>query len=287
MIQDTGKDLVIDAEGLYARSYFAAVNGDLRYVDGGYFVAAFKQLFSAIRGEVGVPRRILFCFDGKSKTVKPRKPKPSGYHEGLAEFKTAIKSLFGAGSFAWHADHEADDLVATAVTRSSEQGISSVVMSGDKDLQQLKSDKIDIYCLNKKRLLTAREICERWTVHAPVEVAVALALIGDGIDGVDGVSKVGERWVQKTFDQIPSDLNLEEVVEAVKVRLNLEQQRQFMESLDLTFLYTDLDIDLVPVEFKPSTSPDLLSDRANDEYLSGLRSIDPELALSEVDSWDP
>lgn len=299
-MKHNGKDLIVDANGLFAKSFYAAQSSHLKHVNQGYLVTMFKSLFYAMRAEFGVPKRVLFCFDGKPKTKKPRKEKPQAYEDDLVDFARFVRDAFGDGAYAHHADYEADDLVATAVSRSAAQGISSIVISGDKDLQQLRSPLVEYYCLNRKHLLTEREICARWDVHRPIQVAIALAIIGDPGDGINGVNKCGPTAVKKIFDTIPRDANLEEVMDLVAQKLGStpqidkktgerlpSQQDQFFESLGFTLLNTDAEGTYEPVNFIPNPSPNLDDGPALEEYTKGVRMLDPDAVGKEVEEWNP
>lgn len=299
-MKHNGKDLVVDANGLFAKSFYAAEASHLKHVDRGYLVALFKSLFYAMRAEMGVPKRILFCFDGRPKTNKPRKPKPQRYEDDLVDFARFVRDAFGDNAYAHHEDYEADDLVATAVARSAARGVQSIVMSGDKDLQQLRTPDIEYYCLNRKHLLTEREICERWDVHKPIQVAVALAIIGDPGDGINGVNKCGPTAVKKIFDTIPRDSTLEQVMDLVAAKLGStpqfdkknnvtlpSQQDQFFDSLGFTLLNTEAVGTYEPTNFIPNPKPDLDEGPVLDEYVRGIRMLDPDAAGREIDGWEP
>jgi 5'-3' exonuclease len=299
-VRHNGKDLIVDANGLFAKSFYAAQASHLKYVDRGYLVAVFKSLFYAMRSEIGVPRRILFCFDGKPKTNKPRKPKPQEYERDLVDFARFVRDAFGDEAYAHHENYEADDLVATAVTQSTSQGIKSIVISGDKDLQQLRTSMVEYYCLNRKHLLTEKEICQRWDVHRPIQVAIALAIIGDPGDGINGVNKCGPSAVKKIFDGIPPDSSLEEVMDLVASKLGTvpqvdkktgerfpSQQAQFLESLNYTLLNTEAEGNYEATNFIPNPNPDLEEGPVLEEYQRGIRMLDPDASSREVEDWNP
>jgi 5'-3' exonuclease len=299
-VQHNGKDMVVDANGLFAKSFYAAQASHLKYIDRGYLIAMFKSLFYTMRSETGVPKRILFCFDGKPKTKKPRKPKPQEYEDNLVDFARFVRDAFGDLAYAHHGDYEADDLVATAVAQSAAQGIKSIVVSGDKDLQQLRTPLIEYYCLNRKHLLTEREICQRWDVHKPIQVAVALALIGDPGDGINGVNKCGPSAVKKIFDKIPPDSSLEEIMDLVANQLGSvpqidkksgekfpSQQDQFFESLGYTLLNTEAEGNYEPANFIPNPTPDIEEGPVLEEYTRGIRMLDPEASERDVAEWNP
>lgn len=281
-------DLIVDANGLFAKGYYAASapDSDLRHDEDGFLTASFKCFFSMLKLETGIPERILFSFDGKPKTVKPRPPKPADWHPKLDQFQEIIKEAFGAQAHVLHPDHESDDTVATVACRMADLGRRVIVVSGDKDLQQLRGANVDFFCLNRKRLMTEREICERWNVNQPIHVAVALAIIGDPKDGVNGVDKMGAKAVQKIFDRLPKDAPLEEVVEQVAKGMSEKQRAQFYESLDYTLLHLDVQTEAVPVPFLPASRLSL-DGRAGFEWERGVSSLDPEAALDAVDQWNP
>lgn len=271
-------------------SYYAAeVSPDLKYDKLGYAVAAFNCFFSALRTEVKVPERVIFCFDGKSKTKKPRPPKPADWYVKLADFQQIIQDAFGSDAYVLHPDHEADDTVATISFRSAQEGRDVVIMSGDKDLQQLMDRRISYYSFGKKRILTHSDVCDKWAIHHPTQVAVALAIIGDTADGINGVDKMGAGAVRKIFSSLPKTAPLEQVVSRVVSSMKTKEQvSQFYESLELTLLHLDVQTDSKPVPFNPVKRIDQLADtRAGDVWEKFIRDLDPDEVMSEIDDWNP
>ena len=188
---------VFDGPSLYARAWYAARNSeelsDLHSGDGG--ACAALKIVCSLLGRGGrlpwEPGRLLFCWDGeKRKTEKPREPKPTEYDEDQAYFRDLLDYLL-RGAAQVVAPAEADDAVATAAFREAREGRRVVVVSGDKDLHQLRRGLIHYYCLNRRDTLSSEIICDLWHVEHPTEVAVALAVIGDPSDGIHGVP----RWV--------------------------------------------------------------------------------------------
>lgn len=283
-------DLVVDTNGLYAMSYYAAeASTELKYDKLGYIIAAFNCFFAALRTETKIPERVIFCFDGKSKTKKPRPPKPADWYEKLTCFQQTIQDAFGSDAYVLHPDHEADDTVATIACRSAAEGRDVVIMSGDKDLQQLIDDRISYYSFGKKRMVSARDVCEKWAIHQPIQVAVALAIIGDKADGINGVDKMGPGAVQKIFATLPKDASLEHVISRVASSMkSAERMSQFYESLEYTLLHLDVETDAKPVPFKPVGVIENLADtRAGDVWERCVNGLDPERAIDRVDSWEP
>jgi DNA polymerase I len=277
-----GKTLVIDGTSLYAKCFYATLSSnELQRMTDGHLYAVWKSLFYAIKTEIGIPAKVLFCFDGKPKTNKPRPPKPKGYVEELARFRSEVlPQAFGDGCWALNADYEADDLVATVATALAAQHQRVVVMSGDKDLMQLRSSVVDYYCLNRKRLLTMDEICDKWGINHPNQVSIALALRGDAGDGISGVDRWGDSKIAKFFKTVPKLASLEEIVDLLMRELKPEQQAQFCESLDFTLLHDRVG-QYQPVDFKPN--PDCLIGEF--DIISGM--IDPDRGVRAVENWEP
>ncbi len=93
-------------------------------------------------------------------------------------------------------DVEADDVIATLADIASNQGIEVIVSSGDKDLSQLVNEHITIIdTMNGKRRDVAGVTAE---FGVPPSLMVDLqTLIGDTVDNVPGVEKVGPKTAAK------------------------------------------------------------------------------------------
>lgn len=85
--------------------------------------------------------------------------------------------------------YEADDLIASYALKAAEEGMNVKVVSSDKDLMQLVSDKISLYDAMKDKKISFEEVKEKFGV-TPKQVKDALALIGDSSDNIPGVRGV-------------------------------------------------------------------------------------------------
>ena len=93
---------------------------------------------------------------------------------------------------------EADDVIGTIVARSVSEGVNTVVISGDKDFQQLV--RPGVWLLNPGRggsagveehWVSVENASERLGVP-PERVTDYLALVGDSSDNIPG-ARIGER----------------------------------------------------------------------------------------------
>lgn len=85
---------------------------------------------------------------------------------------------------------EADDLIATYAEIATAAGADVTIVSSDKDLMQLVSDRVALLDTMKDRRLGAAEVVEKFGV-LPDKVVEVQSLAGDSVDNVPGVPGIG------------------------------------------------------------------------------------------------
>ena len=85
---------------------------------------------------------------------------------------------------------EADDLIATYARLAGERGATTTIVSSDKDLMQLVTDKVVMFDTMKDRRIGIAEVIEKFGVP-PDKVVEVQALAGDSTDNVPGVPGIG------------------------------------------------------------------------------------------------
>src|SRR6266704_5972498 len=85
---------------------------------------------------------------------------------------------------------EADDLIATYARIAGERGATTTIVSSDKDLMQLVTDKVTMFDTMKDRRIGIPEVIEKFGVP-PEKVVEVQALAGDSTDNVPGVPGIG------------------------------------------------------------------------------------------------
>ena len=85
---------------------------------------------------------------------------------------------------------EADDLIATYARRARAEGFDVMIVSSDKDLMQLVSDRVSMFDALKNRRIGPAEVKEKFGV-GPERVVDVQALAGDSTDNVPGVPGIG------------------------------------------------------------------------------------------------
>ena len=88
--------------------------------------------------------------------------------------------------------YEADDLIGTAVHVGRRDGFRSVIVSADKDLSQLLQADDEQYDFAKAVRWKADGVKARHGVHAQ-QIADYLALTGDAVDNIPGVTGIGAK----------------------------------------------------------------------------------------------
>ena len=85
---------------------------------------------------------------------------------------------------------EADDLIATYARHAQAEGFDVMIVSSDKDMMQLVSDRVSMFDALKNRRIGPDEVKEKFGV-GPEHVVDVQALAGDSTDNVPGVPGIG------------------------------------------------------------------------------------------------
>jgi len=123
--------------------------------------------------------------------------------------------------------YEADDIIGALSRRFADQGGEVVVVTGDKDLMQVVSDRITLLDTMKDKRSGIAEVLERFGV-TPELVPDILGLAGDSSDNIPGVPGIGEKTAIKLISEFGSLENLLERAGEVKGK-NGEKLREFRE----------------------------------------------------------
>jgi DNA polymerase-1 len=91
---------------------------------------------------------------------------------------------------------EADDLIATLARRGEGEGLEVVLVSGDKDLQQLLGERVSLLDTMKERVVTARSFSQEHGLP-PARFADVQALSGDASDNIPGVRGIGPKTAER------------------------------------------------------------------------------------------
>lgn len=94
-------------------------------------------------------------------------------------------------------NYEADDVMGALARQAAEQGYQVYLVTSDKDMGQLVSDRIFLYKPGRQgndvEIWGPAEVCERWGIQRVEQVTDMLGLMGDAVDNIPGLPGVGEK----------------------------------------------------------------------------------------------
>jgi DNA polymerase-1 len=242
--------LLVDGSSYLYRAYHALP--DLRTASG--------EPTGAIRGFVGMLKVLreqvdadyLACvFDAKGRTFRDdiyseykanRTPMPddltrqvASIHEVVAALGWPILEIVGI---------EADDVIGILSRQARERGVRTVISTSDKDLAQLVNDDVTLVNTMSNETLDVAGVREKFGVD-PQQIVDYLTLVGDSVDNVPGVEKVGPKTAAKWLQQFGS---LDGVVKAAdriegKIGENLRKALPWLPTAkNLVTIQTDGDL---------------------------------------------
>ncbi|MGV3464715.1 MAG: DNA polymerase I [Heyndrickxia sp.] len=217
----TKKIILIDGNSIAYRAFFAlpllnnekGIHTNAVY---GFTTMLMKLL------EEEKPTHMLVAFDaGKTtfrhNTFKEYKGTRQKTPPELSEQFPFIRELLDAYGIKRYEleNYEADDIIGTLSKQAEQDGFEVKVISGDKDLTQLSSDKTTV-CITKKGIseiekYTPEHIKEKYGL-SPLQIIDMKGLMGDTSDNIPGVPGVGEKTAIKLLKEFNS---LEKLLESI------------------------------------------------------------------------
>ncbi|MDL4840653.1 DNA polymerase I [Aquibacillus rhizosphaerae] len=234
----TNKLILIDGNSIAYRAFFALplLNND----KGVYTNAVFGFTTMLLRIlEDEKPTHMLVAFDAGKTTFRH---KTYGEYKGgrqktppeLSEQFPLVKELLDAFNIMHYQlnQYEADDIIGTLAKHGEKQGWEVNVISGDKDLLQLVSNKVKV-SLTKKGLsdvdtYTPTFMEEKMEV-SPEQIIDMKALMGDSSDNIPGVPGVGQKTAVKLLKEFKTLEVLYENLDKVsgkKLKEKLENHKE-------------------------------------------------------------
>ena len=213
-IKKTDHFYLIDGSGYIFRAYYALPPLS-RKSDGlptgavsGFCSMLFKLLEdSRSNDSIHRPTHFVVIFDSARRNFRndiysEYKANRSETPEDLApQFEYIRKSVeaFNLPSIEL-SNYEADDLIATYTKQIIKVGAKVTVISSDKDLMQLVSDKVRLYDPMKSKVLGEKEVVEKFGVK-PNQVIDVQSLAGDSSDNIPGVPGIGIKTASELINK--------------------------------------------------------------------------------------
>ena len=148
--------------------------------------------------------------------------------------------------------YEADDVIGTLATAAGKKGITTYMMTPDKDYGQLVSENVFMYRPKygdkEFEVLGVKEVTEKYNIQNTDQVIDMLGLMGDAADNIPGCPGVGEKTAQKLIAQFGSIENLLEHTDQLKGAIKAKVENNKEQIAFSKFLAT-IKID-VPIELK-------------------------------------
>ncbi len=251
--------LLVDGSSFLYRAFHALP--DLRNADG--------EPTGAVYGMVGMLRRLrsdgklgggathgAMVFDAPGKTFRDdwypqykanRAPMPDDLVRQIPVIHEIVRAL--GWPLVMIEGIEADDVIGTLATQAHERGMRTIVATGDKDLAQLVSRHVTLINTMTPRggppeRLDREAVIEKFGVP-PERIVDWLSLVGDTVDNVPGVEKVGPKtavkWLRE-YDSLDGVLEHADAIGGV-VGENLRKARDWLSTArKLVTVKTDCDL---------------------------------------------
>ena len=178
-------------------------------------------------------------------------------------------------------NYEADDLIATYAKQITEAGAKVTIISSDKDLMQLVSNKVRLFDPMKSRVIGEKEVIEKFGVK-PDQVIDVQSLAGDSSDNVPGVPGIG---IKTAAELINKYKNLEKLLSKASEITQNKRRETLIANKDKALLSKQLVTlkDDVPVKNDPKEF--LIKDIDKDKLYEFLREMEFNRLLSQVISF--
>ncbi len=231
---------LIDGHAIAYRSYFAFIRNPLTNSRGENTSAVYGFLRTVLQLVERYDPEMLVCvFDSEEETGRHREY--SDYKANREEmpddlspqFPVIVEMLEAMGiPVVVKPGYEADDIIATLAGEAETSGMDVRIVSGDKDLFQLLSDRVRIIRPGKGTNLadvSGPDMVARKYGLRPDQIVDLLALMGDSVDNIPGVKGIGEKTALKLlqdFGSLDAIFERSGEIEPAHVRRKIEAGRE-------------------------------------------------------------
>ena len=251
-----GVPLLTNSEGLHTNAVYGFLNIMFKILDEekpDYLTVAFDRSEPTFRHQM---------FDAYKGT---RKPMAQELREQVPVMKEVLQAM--GIKIVEMPGYEADDLLGTIAGMAEVQGMDVSIISGDRDLLQLATEKVKIRIPKTKRTGTeiedyyAADVVERYQV-TPKEFIDVKALMGDSSDNIPGVPGIGEKTATNLIVAYKSIENayahLEEITPK-RAKTNLEEHydmAQMSKTLATIEVHAPIEFDLEAAKLTDLYTPE-------------------------------
>ncbi|HIJ78453.1 MAG: DNA polymerase I [Desulfobulbaceae bacterium] len=224
-------------------------NEPIYLIDGNAYIYRAYHAIAPLTNSSGLPTHAIFGFTNiLLRVIREKNPKylgiafdvkgPTFRHEIYNEYKANrppmpddlacqipyIKEIVAAFNITCleQSGYEADDILASAASTLSENQ-PVILVSGDKDLAQLVSDKITVWDPMRDVVMDRAGVKKKYNVD-PEQLLNFFALVGDSSDNIPGVAGIGPKTAEKLINQFNTLENLYQSIDELtqkKLKENL------------------------------------------------------------------
>ena len=258
------KLFLLDAYALIYRSYYAFIKNP-RINSKGLNTSAIMGFVNTLQEVLTKehPTHIGVAFDPHGPTFRSEaypayKAQREATPEDIRQSVPIIKDLLRA----WNIPilqvdgYEADDVIGTLATKAGQQGVTTYMLTPDKDYGQLVRDNVFIFRPRHGggyETMGIEEVKQKYSIPSTSAVIDLLALMGDSADNFPGCPGVGEKTAVKLINEFGTVEEMLDRVSEIKGAL----QKKVAEHVDdikmskfLATIRTDVPIDLNLDELK-------------------------------------
>ncbi|MBQ7652939.1 MAG: DNA polymerase I [Clostridia bacterium] len=243
------KLILIDGNSIVNRAFYAMPNltSSKGICTGGIF-GFIKMLSKLVKEEK--PTHLAVAFDLKAPTFRHlkyadykagRRPMPEELVQQIPLLKELLKKM-GVKTFEL-AGYEADDILGTL---SDKVSFPSIIVSGDKDVLQLVSDKCTVYHTKKgisEIIKYTPDYLKTENISYPSLITDLKGLMGDSSDNIKGVKGVGEKTARELIATYGDLDNIYAHIDEIKGKLKdklVEGKNDAYESKELATIFKDV-----------------------------------------------
>ena len=274
-----------NSEGLHTNAVYGFLNIMFKILDEekpDYLTVAFDRSEPTFRHQM---------FDAYKGT---RKPMAQELREQVPVMKEVLQAM--GITIVEKPGDEADDLLGTIAGMAEAQGMDVSLISGDRDLLQLATDKVKIRIPKTKRTGTeiedyyAADVVERYQV-TPKEFIDVKALMGDSSDNIPGVPGIGEKTATNLIVAYKSIENayahLEEITPK-RAKTNLEEHydmAQMSKTLATIEVHAPIEFDMEAAKLTDLYTPEAYVYMKRLEFKNMLTRFSDDMSQNDLEKY--
>jgi DNA polymerase-1 len=244
------------------------------------------------------PQLIAVVFDAKGETFRDeiypeykanRPPMPDELSSQIEPLHNIIRAM--GIPLLMVEGVEADDVIGTLASQASQQGMDTLISTGDKDMAQLVDKHVTLVNTMTDTRMDPEGVQEKFGI-TPEQIIDYLALVGDSVDNIPGVPKVGPKTAVKWLSEYGSMQQVIEHAKDIKGKVG-ENLRNSLDQLPLSYqlatIKCDLDLEFTPEQLQRHTEDkdqlrELFQNMEFKTWLSDLLSSAAEKQAGDTDT---